>query len=430
MITNEEKREFISKIYDFVPEGNTDATISNKLIQNKIMDMLMEDSNEGKLYKFRSVNKYSLKDLKRGTLYCASPSGFNDPFDCKIGLDIFSFFEARYEICFLKCTGLFNKYIDLYDCDNEPVGGYSEEEKKVLKYWSNNSLIQSYLKDDSKIISNSENEMQLFLDNIDFFIEMLRGFVLYKKYESETVELIKVFENGRGLKSTEIENKSFDTYKEILEDLVEKDGIENDADEISLIKLLHMSQKPNDTLKAKKMDEDLDKISKDLAKDIDKQFRVGCLSTTCKNHLMWSHYAAGHKGFCIEYDFSKGFDTKAPYMILPVIYSKERVKFPWRVALAENPEDSEIKLEGAYCKIFTLLSKDSVWEYEKEWRIILPCDAGTVNAKMPPISCIYVGAFCKEKDEKKLVKIAKKLNIPIKKMVIDRGDYSLHVQEL
>ena len=430
MMTNEEKREFVSKIYDLIPGENADRVEQNDILEGKIIEALMEDSNGGKLYKYRTVNKYSLKNLKSGTLYCARPSSFNDPFDCKVGLDILSFFQARYEVPFLECMTLFSKYFELYNGDIAINIVCSEEEKKTFEYWTNSSLIQSYLIDNSGHQWESENEFQLFFANIDFFVEILKGFAVCKKYETETVDLVRIFESWRGYKGPEIENKSFDTYKETLADLVKKDGMENDLDEISLIKMLLLSQSPDEVLKAKKMDEGLDIISKNLAKDIDREFRVGCLSITCKNHLMWSHYAEGHKGFCIEYDFSKGFANKVSCMLLPVLYSKERVKFPWRVALAEQKDNDEIKLEAAYCKIFTLLSKDSVWEYENEWRIILQCSTGIANIKMPPISCIYVGAFCNQKDERKLVKIAKKLNVPIKKMVIDRGDYSLHVVEL
>lgn len=429
-MTNEEKRAFVGKIYDLIPEGNIDELAQNDILERKIMDVLMADSNGGKLYKYRDVNKYSLKNLKDGTLYCASPSSFNDPFDCKGGLDIFSFLQARYEISFLECITLFNKYFDLHNGKVNSKIACGEEEKKVFEYWTKSILIQSYMKGENESQYESENEFQLFLENIDLFIEILRGFALYKIYETETVELIKILESGRGYKGPAIENNSFDTYKEALEDLVKKDGKENDADEISLIKSLRLSQNPEDALKVNKMDEDLDIISKNLARDIDEQFRVGCLSTTFKNHLLWSHYANGHKGFCVEYDFSEGFSDKRPCMLLPVIYSKERVKFPWHVLLAKQKDSEKIKLEAAYCKIFTLLSKDSVWEYENEWRIILQGGSENANVKMPPISCIYIGAFCNPKDEKKIMKIARKMNIPVKKMVIDRGDYSLHAIEL
>ena len=112
-MTNEEKREFVGKIYDLIQEGNIDELAQNDILERKIMDVLMADSNGWKLYKYRAVNKYSLKNLKNGTLYCACPSSFNDPFDCKVGLDIFSFLQARYEVCFLECITLFNKYFDL-----------------------------------------------------------------------------------------------------------------------------------------------------------------------------------------------------------------------------------------------------------------------------------------------------------------------------
>ena len=46
---------------------------------------------------------------------------------------------------------------------------------------------------------------------------------------------------------------------------------------------------------------------------------------------------------------------------------------------------------------------------------------------MPPISCIYIGALCANEDKEQLVKMAKKLHIPVKQMNVDRDHYELHV---
>lgn len=139
---------------------------------------------------------------------------------------------------------------------------------------------------------------------------------------------------------------------------------------------------------------------------------------------MWSHYGDSHKGFCIEYDYT-GFD-RMDIVPFPVAYTSECIKMPWKAALANTPEDLDVATKVI---MRALLSKDEAWSYEREWRILIH-KKDNANLKMPPISCIYLGALCKEKHKKELVKIAQKLKIPVKQMMIDRGEYALHAVDI
>ena len=58
--------------------------------------MLLRDTNNGKLYKFRRFDEkgYALKAVRTGTLHCSKPTVFNDPFDCNLGLSKEQVFEA------------------------------------------------------------------------------------------------------------------------------------------------------------------------------------------------------------------------------------------------------------------------------------------------------------------------------------------------
>ena len=51
-----------------------------------------------------------------------------------------------------------------------------------------------------------------------------------------------------------------------------------------------------------------------------------------------------------------------------------------------------------------------------------------MNIPAPPVSCIYLGACCSEENEEKIKALVQDWNIPVKKMIIDRGDYSLHIE--
>ena len=82
------KSEFVESIFDRNPNN-----ANNDLAEKVIIGFLLDTVQSGKLYKYRSVNEHSLSNLKEGTLFCAAPSSFNDPFDCQIGLDIKSYFS-------------------------------------------------------------------------------------------------------------------------------------------------------------------------------------------------------------------------------------------------------------------------------------------------------------------------------------------------
>lgn len=81
-----------------------------------------------------------------------------------------------------------------------------------------------------------------------------------------------------------------------------------------------------------------------------------CLSEIKDDLLMWSHYSNGHKGFCLEFSYSKNdpFFGKSR----KVIYKKN---YPSVNFFDSSPE------EQLDAMIFT---KARFWKYEKEWRIV------------------------------------------------------------
>lgn len=50
----------------------------------------------------------------------------------------------------------------------------------------------------------------------------------------------------------------------------------------------------------------MDSVKKSLQDMIERKNDVGIysLSSTCRNELLWAHYANSHQGFCIEYDLN------------------------------------------------------------------------------------------------------------------------------
>lgn len=97
-----------------------------------------------------------------------------------------------------------------------------------------------------------------------------------------------------------------------------------------------------------------------------------CLSEINDDILMWSHYADGHRGVCLEFDAINDA-VYANRMLfgqaIKVIYSKRRPVF--NIFNIGEPVE--------FIKAF--LTKSDHWKYEKEWRVIKIPDEGGPGLK-------------------------------------------------
>ena len=421
MISNLQKKEFIKTIYEKILEDKNPEEV-----QKELMQLLIEDTGNGKMYKYRAFNEYALSNLKEGTLYCAIPSSFNDPFDCRIGIDINSYISATYGKELIGIEDCITKFVQVYK-GKLLMDSCTEREKIVFHNWFNGEHLCALIKEYLGSEMTDAELVELLISNYDIIYELFSGYSSNDEFLKQVKlakDVVPLWNNiGQEQRQQMIsENSTFTDFARCA-------GVEEDADEIKLITLLHQMQKPEQGDIAKKLDEDLAKADLELGKSIDRQYRVGSICMDYKNRLMWSHYADGHKGFCIEYDFNQECDASKELLILPIVYSKERMKFPWNVVLAANKEDEKVKMEAAQTMMLSLLTKDEVWSYENEWRVIASNASGVENVKMPPISCIYIGALCSNKNKEILIGIANELKVPIKQMTVDRGEYTLHAQD-
>lgn len=95
-----------------------------------------------------------------------------------------------------------------------------------------------------------------------------------------------------------------------------------------------------------------------------------CLTEHRDNILMWSHYADGHRGFCIQLD-------------MPLI-KKNLVQVTYR---HDYPTFKEfVHLEPNDIVKFLLARKSDEWAYEGEWRVILHAERGLEEVKSRPVS--------------------------------------------
>ena len=115
MVTSKEKLEILSSLI-----SNPIEQIDGNTVQEQLHELLLRDTTDGKLYKYRSFDSsgYSLKNLEDGTLHCSSALAFNDPFDCKIGVTYQSLYEAKYGTELDLISNILEKFICLYFINN------------------------------------------------------------------------------------------------------------------------------------------------------------------------------------------------------------------------------------------------------------------------------------------------------------------------
>jgi len=104
------------------------------------------------------------------------------------------------------------------------------------------------------------------------------------------------------------------------------------------------------------------KLQEVMARKFEELIGILCLSESVDNLLMWAHYADSHQGFVIEFDErSPFFDRRVnPHdefrHLRKVVYNSRRPS----LTLADVEDFSPF------------MTKGTDWEYEAEWRMILP----------------------------------------------------------
>ena len=118
------------------------------------------------------------------------------------------------------------------------------------------------------------------------------------------------------------------------------------------------------------------------------------------NELMWATYANYHRGICL------GFDASDPFFegIQPVQY----VDAPTAEAIAS-------KLSGTLIDPWSLC-KSKAWEFQKEWRLVLPGDEPKqVAFPKQALKAVILGYRFQERDFEDL------------KSVLIRGGYRVQI---
>lgn len=424
MVSNQEKIEFLQEVF-----GQIEQQENEQLIRKAIHRLLMADTSTGKLYKYRSFDDYSFNGLKAQTLHGSKPSTFNDPFDSKIGVDIYSLVESKYNIEFDVIEKILNEFIEVYN-EKKSIDDCSENHKIIFRKLLKSDKFMDYFTYCHGNASLTDEEINEHIkNNLDIIVEILSSILADKETRNKleyTEKMIPELAKKKTLKGA----LEYDEDTKSLKTIIHNMGIDDDVDEIALISLLYIQQQPGEYEKAIKMDQSFTEIERRINGAINDAVYIVSLCTDHKNRLMWSHYADNHKGFCIEYDFGTDVLKDSGVIVFPVAYSSIRPKVPYEtVLLSQNPTLENVNSQNINKSIFlSMLTKDKIWSYEKEWRILISAQEESMDILAPPVSCIYLGACCSEDNEKKIKELVQDWKIPVKKMVVDRGDYSLHIK--
>jgi hypothetical protein len=108
--------------------------------------------------------------------------------------------------------------------------------------------------------------------------------------------------------------------------------------------------------------------------------------------LMWSHYASSHKGICVEYDL-QGI-RKGLFPVFPINYVESFFDIDPLQRRAANQHYLDQSPDEHFNKLISVIvasHKLHYWNYEREWRYILPADP---QPRKVPIISITTGCDC------------------------------------
>ena len=392
-----------------------------------------------KLYKYYGPTENSYNNLVNNVIHLSRPSAFNDPFDCTIGFSIEKVVDklVEQEIVNQLQNGLLNPYQKSWikkfisSRINKDKKNYSSKlfgylislKKKISK----DSALQEQdlipftkaIASDKELIQNFEDVISLMGDKNELSIQNVANEAMNNKVNYELKDLINNhidnFNDGINFMKALYDSKSL--YEII--DICAKYGYED---------MIKMQES------IKNFKEKSEILLEKLKEAIDKNFYMVCFSQTYDNILMWSHYAKKHTGFCVEYDFSRSSQKSIYSLLSPVIYSNKRPSLSDEIIKCFSEDGKLIADENMLYKMYlSLLTKSDLWKYEQEWRLIILSNRDDEypnnNIVDPIISKVYLGARISKEDEKRVLEIANKKGVEVKKLELDEEKYSLHLKK-
>jgi len=170
--------------------------------------------------------------------------------------------------------------------------------------------------------------------------------------------------------------------------------------------------------------ESLAKLSVDMRTRLASQISVVSLTVIADSIPMWSYYAGGHTGFCVEYDLkSLGPEDCRVRALYPVLY-----KATWPDA-TDTTLGKVVQAEGktSNATILSVLTKSPEWQHEQEWRMFFPTVPESQSSFPVPMrpQAIYLGVKMPADHKTLVINWAKDNHVSVFEMQLHRTKYQL-----
>lgn len=145
---------------------------------------------------------------------------------------------------------------------------------------------------------------------------------------------------------------------------------------------------------------------------------IACFSATVTDIMMWSHYADGHRGFCLEFDtsvppFNKALEVH--YVDAPPVLNPVDV-------LVDGPSDDP---DNDLLRAF-VLTKARCWSYEQEWRLMHAEPSKRYGYGDGPLTGIYFGAEMDHAHKDIIALVTRGEAVQLHEMRRDTRRFTLH----
>lgn len=151
-----------------------------------------------------------------------------------------------------------------------------------------------------------------------------------------------------------------------------------------------------------------------LAHDARRDMGICSLSELKNSEEMWRNYADNSKGYCVEYDMQSYNEL---YTLFPVIYQDDRetnivtnILSSFIGEMIYGISHGQIATDKSqFIRLF--LTKNLIWSYQKEWRLI-----GDAKQKLPApsIHAIYMGKNISEINKQQMKDFCQRNKISFK----------------
>ena len=136
----------------------------------------------------------------------------------------------------------------------------------------------------------------------------------------------------------------------------------------------------------------LDQLRESLPVSFNQALGVLCLTTKFDNLLMWAHYANSHSGFVIEFDAEHPFFNRVFEDLSSPTGIDEDLTKDYGHLIKVDYQDQRPHISVSSVKSFeSFLVKSREWEYEDEWRMLMPsAHADLVKGNEPFETLLYM----------------------------------------